>query len=510
LSKLLGKVGRAARFFNEFDVCNYATRLGQLHVDLVGYRHDEVGYGHDEPEGMGGCTVKRRPDLPLAGQSADPLRSVPRVNIPRSHVRSLRYRVLYAASVFFVLHSMSALGIIDRTIYGGWYGKTGDKITETLNLLNIFVSLILFWSGTRLKIAGFNQILSLAAASLLLITVLWSLDPHLTLTQGTAYFCVVLGAIGLAETFDSDELMNLIALICGLAAVASVVQFPGQREFQGIFSGKNELGQVMAAGVLTGLHCAQIRGVRRFRNICTIALCTIVAFMSKSATSLLVIAVFFWLGILGRIYLKGGVFRIVSICLAIGCVPIVIFVMYSDLIFEVFGKDTSLTGRTLFWPYVIDNIIKKPLLGWGFYGFWSPRNPIALQIAEEIRGDNYGIFYIVNAHNTLLEFLLEIGFLGTSVFIFLWLRNFIMAVKCMNGPAGRIGLSSVLLLTGILVIGVSETVLLSHEQIWTSLFFIMGFMCEKKLWLARAARRQGRPRPRSTLAAIATSRSAIM
>jgi len=191
-------------------------------------------------------------------------------------------------------------------------------------------------------------------------------------------------------------------------------------------------------------------------------------------------------------------------------VPIVIFVMYSDLIFEVFGKDTSLTGRTLFWPYVIDNIIKKPLLGWGFYGFWSPRNPIALQIAEEIRGDNYGIFYIVNAHNTLLEFLLEIGFLGTSVFIFLWLRNFIMAVKCMNGPAGRIGLSSVLLLTGILVIGVSETVLLSHEQIWTSLFFIMGFMCEKKLWLARAARRQGRPRPRSTLAAIATSRSAIM
>ena len=266
----------------------------------------------------------------------------------------------------------------------------------------------------------------------------------------------------------------------------------------------------MAVGVLTGLHGAQIRGGRRFRNICIIALCTIVAFMSKSATSILAIAVFFWLGILGRIYLRGGSFRIISICLAIGCVPIVIFVMYSDLIFELFGKDTTLTGRTLFWPYVIDNISKKPLLGWGFYAFWSPLNPIALQIAEAIRGDNWFTFYIANAHNGLLEFLLEIGFLGTSVFIFLWLRNFIMAVKCMNGPAGQIGLSSVLLLTGILLIGVSEAVLLSHEQIWTSLFFIMGFICEKKLWLARAARRQGRPRPRSTLAAIAISRSAIM
>jgi O-antigen ligase len=127
-----------------------------------------------------------------------------------------------------------------------------------------------------------------------------------------------------------------------------------------------------------------------------------------------------------------------------------------------------------------------------------------LQIAEAIRAANsYGIIdYIANAHNGLLELLLEIGFLGTSVFIFLWLVNFIMAVKCMNDPAGQIGLSSVLLLTGILIIGVSEAVLLSHEQIWTSLFFIMGFICEKKLRLARTARRQGKPRPRSTLAAI--------
>jgi exopolysaccharide production protein ExoQ len=486
---------------------NYATRVGQVHVDLV-------AYGRDEPEQMGQHTVKHPTDLPQAGQSADPLSSVPRVNIARSHVRSVSYSVLYAASALFLLQSMSGLSIIDRIIYGEWYGKTGDKITETLNLLSIFSSLFLFWSGTRLRIARFNQVLSLAAASLFLISVLWSVDPRLTLSQGTAYFFVVVGAIGLVEALDSDELMDLIALICGLAAVASVVQLlifsEPIEEFRGIFSQKNVLGQVMAGGVLTGLYGARIRGGRRFRNICIIALCTIVAFMSKSATSLLTIAAFFWLDILGRLYLRGGSFRIISICLAIGCVPIVILVMYSDLIFELFGKDSTLTGRTLFWPYVIDNISKKPLLGWGFCAFWSPVNPIALQIAEAIKGDNWYTFFIVNAHNGMLEFLLEIGFLGTSVFIFLWLRNFIMAVKCMNGPAGQIGLSSVLLLSGILLVGVSEVVLLSAGQIWTVLFFMMGFICEKKLWLARAARRRGRPPPRSTLSKIAISRSAIM
>jgi exopolysaccharide production protein ExoQ len=402
---------------------------------------------------------------------------------------------------------MGGLGIIDRLVYGEtFYGKTGDKITTALNLLSIIASVFLFWSGTRLRSPRFNQILSLAVPSLFLISILWSLDPGLTLTQGTAYFFLVLGAIGLVETSDGDELMNLIALICGLAAVASVVQSfiaPNPLEFRGIFSQKQELGEAMAVGVLTGLHGAQDRSGRRFRNICTIALCTTVAFMSKSVTSILAIAVFFWLGILGRIYLKGGSFRIISICLTLGCVPIVIFLMYSDLIFELFGKDPSLTGRTTFWPYVIDNISKKPLLGWGFCSFWSPRNPIALQIAEVIRGDKWQTFVIANAHNGLLELLLEIGFLGTSVFVFLWLRNFIAAAKCMNGPGGQIGLSSVLLLTGILVVGVSEAVLLGAGQIWTNMFFMMGFICEKKLWLARAARRQGRPRPRSTLAAPA-------
>ena len=431
-----------------------------------------------------------------AGQSADPLSSVRRVNIARSHVRSLSHSVLYAASVFFLLQSMSGPKYIDRSIYGEWYGKAGDKITVTLNLVGIFTSLYLFWSGARkTRIAQLNWVLPLAAASLLLISVLWSVDPRVTFTQGTAYFFVVLGAIGLVEALDGDELMDLIALLCGLTAVASVVQFlifPEPGDFRGIFSQKNVLGQVMAGGVLTALHGARIRGVRRFRYICVIVLCAVVAFMSKSATSILTIVIFFWLDILGRLYFRGGSFRMISICLAIGSVPIVIvLVTNGNLIFEVFGKDSTLTGRTTFWPYVIDNISRKPLLGWGFCAFWSPLNPTALQIAEAIRGENYFTFLIVNAHNGLLEFLLEIGFLGTSFFIFLWLRNLVKAVKCMNGRARQIGLSSVLLLIGILLVGVSEEVLLAAGQIWTNLFFMMGFICEKELWLARAARRKG-------------------
>jgi exopolysaccharide production protein ExoQ len=458
--------------------------------------------------------VRNRTDLHQAQASANPMTLVHRANVARSYARSVSYRINYAVSAFFLLGSMSALSIIDRSIYGGWYGKTGDKITVTLNLLQIFASLFLFWSGARkTSTAPFNRILPVAAACILLISVFWSVDPRVTFTQGTLYFFVVIGAIGLVEALESDELMVLIALICGLSAAASVVQFfifPEPGDFRGIFLQKNVLGQVMAGGVLAGLHCARMSGGRRFRYIGVVALCTAVAFMSRSSTSVLIIFVFFWLEILGRLYLRGGATRIISICSTFGSVLIVILLaMNPDLILEVFGKDATLTGRTLIWPYVIDRISDRPLLGWGFSAFWSPVNPVASQLFEAVRGNNWFTMTIPNAHNGLLEMLLEIGLVGTSFFIFLWLRNFVMALKCMNGPAGRIGLSSLILLIGILLVGASEEVLLSGSHIWTNLFFMTGFICEKKLWLARAARSQGRPRPRSTLAATATSRGAI-
>jgi exopolysaccharide production protein ExoQ len=436
------------------------------------------------------------------------------MNIAGSYDRSMSYKVSYVASVFFLLQSMSALSIIDRSIYGEWPGKPGDKITQTLNLLNIFTCLFLFWAGTRkIKIARFNRALPLVAPSLLLISIVWSVDPGVTFTQGTAYFFVVLGAIGLAEASDGDVLMDLVTLTCGLSAVASVVQFfafPEPGDFRGIFPQKNVLGQVMVGGVLAGLHGARIKGGRRFRYFCIIALCTAVAFMSKSSTSVLTIVILFWLDILGRLYLKGGPIRMLGICLALISMPIAIFfVMNADLIFDALGKERTLTGRTLIWPYVIDKIGERPILGWGFSAFWSPLNPLAMQISEAIRGENWFTFVIPNAHNGMLEFLLQIGFAGTAFFLFLWLRNFVLAVKCLNGPARQFGVSSVLLLISVLLVGVSEMVLLAAQQLWTVLFFMMGFICEKQLWLARAHGRGGWARPLPDDRQITPSRGAI-
>jgi exopolysaccharide production protein ExoQ len=436
--------------------------------------------------------VKQRNVLQV-GQSGVAFRAA---NLANSRPTS---NLVYAASIYYLLHTMSSLGVIDMLVYGpAWTGKTGNKITMTVNLLGILVSIFLFWSGMRRTTAArINKVLPLLAASLLLVSALWSIEPRLTFTQGTAYFFVVVGAIGLAQTIDRDELMDLVSWTCALSAVASLlwqfVLFPApafngiEPDFAGIFSQKNVLGLVMAAGVLGALHSVRIREKGRLRYICMIALCTVVAHLSRSSTSVVAIGTLLCLDLLGRLYFKGGAARATSIFLFIGFfLAVVFFSLNEDLILEFLGKDPTMTGRTIMWSFVIDNIYEKPLLGWGYPAvFWSGGNPAAAQIAQVMNWTS------PNAHNGLLELLLDIGIVGTSLFLFLWARNFVLALKCMSGPAQQFGLTSVHLLLVILLIGISEQVVLSAQQIWTSLFFVMGFICEKEVSLARGARRIG-------------------
>jgi exopolysaccharide production protein ExoQ len=389
--------------------------------------------------------------------------------------------MIYIACVLYMIMPTGVLSYIDRTIYGEWGGKPGNKITEALNLLGIGVSLLLYWwSARRLRSPRFNRVLPMAATGLLMISVLWSVAPQTTITRSVAYFFLVVGAMGITGICESNQVMRLTALIGGFSAAISLVlpdaAGAAMGMFRGPFAGKNQLGQAMAIGVLAGLHGMRVRGRGRFLYIAVTALCTTTAFLSKSATSLLTIVLFFILHIIASLYIKGGIRRMISICLGMFVVAAFIPLMINiDLIYSLLDKDPTLTGRTEFWPYIVDNIYQRPLIGWGFAAFWisNPLEAAGIDINE--------------AHNGMLQLLLDIGLVGTAIFLFLWMRSLVMAVRCINGPAPEIGASALLLLVGILLIGVSEQVLTIADGV-TAQFFLLGFMCEKELALARRAR----------------------
>jgi exopolysaccharide production protein ExoQ len=425
---------------------------------------------------------------------------MPSVRTPRSNKLPSYYEsqaksnnVLYLAKVSFLFGGIGAFGFIDKFVYGEWEGKTGSSISRILNLIFLLSSVFIYWAGTRkTKVVQFNRFLPFMAASIPLISIAWSIDPSVSFRQGTEYFFAVLGAIGLAEVSDGDDLMRLVLLVCTVSAVASLFQFfvfpdlPGA-DFRGIFPQKNLLGQVMVGGVIAGLHGIRLKSKQPFRCTCAVVICTIVALMSKSGTSAFALFVLFWIEIFGRLYLRKGTSRAMATALVVALIPVAIyFVIDSDVILDALGKDRSLTGRTLIWPYVIDAIKDRPIFGWGFWSFWSPLNATSFEISREV---GFG-FSITSAHNGILELLLQIGISGTALFLFIWLRNFVLAVRCLSGPGGQFAVSTLMVLTSIGEIAVSEEVLVSAQQIWTVLFFAMGLICEKQLRLDRERRRR--------------------
>jgi O-antigen ligase len=401
----------------------------------------------------------------------------------------------YVVSAIFVLLGMGAFGIVDRLVYGEWQGKSGDKITQGINSLIIVTSLILFCQAFRRKRIGACGILALAVVGFLFLSAVWSIDPQTTIRRGVIYLFVIIGAIGVVDSLDRDEALNLLAMTCGLCAAASIVLLaispnyvlmPDYSTLRGIFPHKNVLGQVMAVGALATLHGVRATDRRwRLPKFFLLTLFVIVAFLSKSSTGMLTIFAFCAVSGLVALFRRGGAASILGVFAIMFLVPAAGIVALSpDPVLELLGKDPTLTGRLDLWPYVLNAVQQRPILGWGFSAFWSPTNPAA----EEI---NIGLGWgVPEAHNGLLEMLLEIGIVGTALFVFLFIRNVALALRCINTSAQELAITSLLCCLGILLVGISEVVLLEPGDILTSAFFMTGLMCERAV---RATHRRRYP-----------------
>ncbi len=346
---------------------------------------------------------------------------------------------------------MQAFGVIDRLVYGNWFGKSGDKITQGLNLLLLGSGLMLFaraWHRNRAM--GIGAGFAYFVVFYLFLTALWSVDPATTMREAMVYLFVVLGCIGVAGSLTCDEFMRVLGAVCFLSALASLLLLavsPGAAmmadgsDFQGIFAHKNFLGQVMATGAFTSLYALR-NGTRRWlATVVMFFVFFVVAVMSKSTTSLMLIVTFSAIELLMLLYRRGGAIR----------------------------------------QYVKQDIAMRPALGWGYFAFWTIANPAAMDIANTVK------WFVPQAHNGLLELLLNVGAVGTLLFVAFFLRNVRFALSCLRTPAQALGISTLIYCSGILLLGISENVLLAPTQSSTTVFLITGLMCEHAL---RAGRRQ--------------------
>ena len=421
--------------------------------------------------------------------------------------------MIQAAVAYLLLMSMGGISFLDRAIYGEWFGKTGDSLTAAMNLVSMAASLFLFVAGLRKNGSPrFKQLLPFAAIGFFFLSAVWSFEPVETVKRATNYFVMVIGAMGIAQTLHANRFMKVVVWVCSFAAFASLALLaasPGLATqdlggicLRGVFGHKNMMAQAMAAGILASLYCIRTEAAARTRYVLLTGVFMVFAVAARSSTALLVIGSYLLLLTIMALYFKGGTTRFLSFCvLALAGVAAIVLVFDPDVLFEVLGKDPTLTGRTDLWPFVIAYIGEKPLLGWGYAGFWTPANLAVQEITKAIGWD------APEAHNGPLEFLIQLGFAGTALFAWLIIRNGMLAVRCLALDEREFGISSLLFIAGLMVMAVSEAILLSPGEVQTLLFFTMGFICERAVDTA-LARRRAAPRRRGIRLIAADSRVA--
>lgn len=103
------------------------------------------------------------------------------------------------------------------------------------------------------------------------------------------------------------------------------------------------------------------------------------------------------------------------------------FLMMDSLaiIFQLLGRDATLTGRTTIWEFGVDYFMSHPFFGGGFESFFEDaQNSPASALWEEMP-----FYKAPSFHNGFLELLAEAGLIGGASFILIYLRGFSNALK---------------------------------------------------------------------------------
>ena len=269
--------------------------------------------------------------------------------------------------------------------------------------------------------------LLLLLPGLAILSTLWSDHPDVTLRASLQYCSTIVcgliaGRMISIETLAKGGLAGVLAILCYSLAYGGYRYdvIDGTYSFAGAFGSKNSFGFFASMGLVFALAIIWLfRSGLRWAAIATVvaAVSAYSIQIADSATATLTT-----LGALSVIAAAKFTFafsptiRRAVLAIWLVAVTIVLAVAYADglfwQLFEAFGRDATLTGRSYLWAEGLKFADDRPLAGTGYYAFWVHGRPLA----EEL----WDVSYITsrsgfNFHNTLIESYVELGLAGVTM-----------------------------------------------------------------------------------------------
>ncbi|MGB3404113.1 MAG: O-antigen ligase family protein [Microcoleaceae cyanobacterium] len=307
-----------------------------------------------------------------------------------------------------------------------------------------------------------------------LLSAIWSETPAYTLRQSLLIVGLSIFSAHIASRYSWDKLVVLIRYSTTLISILSAfyaLAMPSigvePKGWKGITSHPNRLGILLSLNITLWLFHAIHHPKQRWFAVSFAFFSLYVRQNTNSATSLVLILILLTLvGCLRLLkslsFQQAFVGVVIFMVLGIGIMLIVLENWFNIL--NALDKDPSLTGRTEFWPQIIERIVeKRPILGYGTQGFW--------QAWRGIENPANGIstpkgFKPPHAHNGFLEIFLDLGVVGFVIFLFAFFRTVASAVFYMGINPSSESLLPLVFLTWMVIPNITVSELFYPTHIW--------------------------------------------
>lgn len=258
--------------------------------------------------------------------------------------------------------------------------------------------------------------------------VVFSANPDISM-RAFRFLIVVFVIAGSVMLLPSGErqfalLLGTAVLIVLLVCYAGLVLFPGiaihsasdplepehAGSWRGLFDHKNIAGAMMVIFVFVGIHVGKVHSFA-FGAVIT-GLAALFLYSTGAKTSMALAPLLVVIGLLcariESIWLRALLALGPLVLLLTATVGSVIFPQVDALV-QAVSPGQTFTGRTEIWKFALDRLSQRPILGFGFEGFWGSD---AVRYAEIKEGETGIALGMVHGHNGYVDLVIGLGIPG--------------------------------------------------------------------------------------------------
>jgi exopolysaccharide production protein ExoQ len=371
--------------------------------------------------------------------------------------------------LFVIVLLLNSMGMVTALMHPDRSQR--DSVSTELHTTDIALDGAVNLCGVSLVLVRWRRVLRAARAAwplvalsaLAVLSAAWSVQPMVTLRRSALLIVSTLMTLYLGERYSTERFARLLAqtlclmmlLVVMFRILAPSYVFDEVGYWRGLSAYKNAFGEYMAVAIAL-LLLVRFRHFDCLRYV-FLLIAAVLLVLSHSATSLFCCVLVVAAMPLWRLTRVKGAVRYAMYLLMVVVSALGVYSIYShtSLLFQMLGRDSTLTGRTRLWSALLPEIAKRPIVGYGYEAFWTS---LKGEVVDVWIGNGW-VAHV--ADNGYLDLCLSLGAAGVCVFAYLWFRSCLRGMKHLRSESAAIGLWPITYLCFFAIHNVGESTLLT-------------------------------------------------